>query len=95
MTLKTVSQLFCTTFWFLILHKHTKFDNKMFYGSGDINLDKHPLKFGIFAVTLTLNAVNSVFHRSLQLFNLYYHTKFGCKLINSLEDIIESHILII
>ena len=36
LTLKAVNQFFCMTLWFMMLLKHTKFDNKTFCGSEDI-----------------------------------------------------------
>ena len=36
LTLKTVNQFFCMTLWLMILHNHTKFNNKIFCGSEDI-----------------------------------------------------------
>ena len=31
-----LNQFFCMTLWLIMLHKHTKFGNKMFCGSEDI-----------------------------------------------------------
>ena len=38
LTLETVKQFFRMTLWLMMLHKHTKFDNKMISGSEDIIL---------------------------------------------------------
>ena len=57
---------------------------------------KHTLTFWITAVTLTINALIHIFHRTLWLMMQYDQTKFGCKWTSSLVDIVRnSHILII
>ena len=48
-----------------------------------------------FTVTLTLNAIIQYFHKTLWLMMKYHNIMFGCQGINSSEDIVESHILII
>ena len=36
LTLNTVNNFFCMTLWLIMLHYHTRFGNKMFFGSEDI-----------------------------------------------------------
>ena len=83
LTLKTVNQFFCMTLWLMMLHKHTKFGNKMFGSLEDIWTNTDILTF---IVTLTLNAVILFFNGTLQLMMLYYQTKFGRKPTSNLED---------
>ena len=41
LTLKTVNQFLCKTLWLMKLHSHTKFDDKIFFGSEDIQKNIH------------------------------------------------------
>ena len=68
-----------------MVHHDTMCGNNMFCGSEDIQ-KKHSPKSWTSAVTLTLNTVIQLFHRTLQLMMQYYKTKFGCKQTSSLED---------
>ena len=74
---------------FRILHHHTKFVKKNVLWFKRHDPDRHSLTFWTFTVTLTLNVVIILFYRTLQLMMLCNQTKFGCKEISSLEDIVE------
>ena len=87
MTLKIENFFFPAWHPHMILPQHTKFGNKIFRSSD--HLDKQSLTYWTVAVTLTLNAITQIFHRTLQLMMLYYQTKFVCKQTSGLEDIAE------
>ena len=55
-------------------------------------LDKHWMKFWVFAVTLILNTTKQPVHKTLKLMMVYHETKFGSKRIRHSEDITETDI---
>ena len=75
--LNSSEHIFRITLRFIMMHHHTK-----------IHADKYSLTFWPFTVILTLNKAISSFH-SILWFMMMYPSKFGCKLIRSLEDIVE------
>ena len=58
--------------------------------------DEHSLKFWTFPVSLTLTTTerSNFFHKTIQLMMVCHQTKFSCKRISSLEDVLESLTLI-
>lgn len=78
LTLKTAKQSFCTTFWRMVVHRHTKFGNKWFCDSEDIIRSDLDLETSI-----------QYFHETLWLMMICRQTKFSCKIVLSLEDIVE------
>ena len=77
--LKTANQSFWKTICLMMLHHHTKFASTRFSSWEDYHLDKHSLTFYNSAVTLTLNTVIQVPHKTLWLIIMYYQTRLVAK----------------
>ena len=75
-----------------MMHHNTMLGNKMFGGLEDIiwtNINILTLR-----CDLDPEYSNPFFFRTLWLMMVYHQTKFGCQGINSLENIVESYLII-